>query len=124
MNNSYLAHYGVKGMKWHIRKKQDELYEKQLALKQRKEEQRAVYKTEEFKKMSSSARKQQRLDDKESNVEFETDIEERKEELEALTNELVDLYKEINLQKINTKRSMDRAALIIKKFKIKKAAII
>ena len=119
MANRYLAHYGVKGMKWDVRKKEDEIYEKKLALKQRKEEQRAAYKT-----MTTSQRKVAKAKDAAENEERKADLQARQEELEELTNKLVEAYDRIRMQKINTQRAMDRAALIIKKFKIKKAAII
>lgn len=124
MDNSYLVHYGVKGMKWNIRKKQEELAERMLVLKNRENNQRVKYKLTDFKNRSSLEKNQEKTIDQQSNEELIADIENRKKEIIALTNDLIDMYKKINIQKIDTQRSMDRAAMIIKKFKIKKAAII
>lgn len=124
MDNGYLAHYGVKGMKWNIRKKQEELSERILALNNRENNQRVKYKLTDLKDRSSLEKTQEKAIDQQSNEELITDIENRKKEIIALTNDLINHYKEMNLKKINVRNVQNRAALMIKKFKIKKAAII
>lgn len=119
MSEECLIHYGVRGMKWHIRKKQDELSDRQLLLKKQREEQK-----ERYKNMTTSEKKQARINDTASNEELANDIEARKEELKQLTEKLIESYKDIELSKRNTRRMYERAAQIISKRKIKNARIV
>lgn len=119
MPTEYLVHYGVTGMKWGIQKKQEELYDKKLAYKQKKEARRESYKT-----MTTSQRKAAKAKDQ---AEDEKDIQEMEviqEEIKELTNQLAQRYENIRLDQLNAQRSRDRAERIIRKFRIKRATII
>ena len=119
MPNEYLVHYGVRGMKWGIQKKQEELSDRQTAYRQKKQAQ-----SNSYKEMTTSQRKLAKVQDAVENEKDEAEIAAIQEEIVELTNQLAARYDRIRLEQINAKQAQDKAARIIKKLRIKKATIV
>lgn len=119
----YLVHYGVQGMKWGIRRKKQELVDLQTALRKRRMEQAAYYRTDQYKKASKKVKKQAKLDAKAANEKRTASIKAKQEELKNLIRDLNKTKANIALNKRNFQRQKQMASLIMKKRGTKKSRI-
>ena len=120
----YLIHYGVSGMKWGIRKKQEELVELQENLKKKKAEQAAHYKSDEYKKSSSDSKKQTRVNNNASNQKEIASIKAKQEEIKELLKQLNEINAEKALRQRNLQRQRQKVALMMQKHGLKRPRIV
>lgn len=95
-HSDYLVHYGVMGMKWHIKKKQEEVGSDVNAYKQRLAEQRANRKsTKGMTKAQRESYKSEQEAIKRENQAVKDAIEEKRADIAAMTRELAASKKRI-----------------------------
>lgn len=113
--NKFLVHYGVKGMRWDVRKKQDELYEQQKRLAKRREEQRVEKETARQNKNSGKV-KELTKQFKEENEASKAAMQETRDQIASMVNELLEMQKRGRRNQADVARQRQRTGLIMRKF--------
>lgn len=123
--NRYLAHYGIKGMKWDLSKRKNELEEEKEAFRQRKAEQTANRKS--TKGMTKAQREEYRAEreaQRAANQETQATLQAKRDEIAELSKKIMKAKRESEIRKRNVERQRQRAKTVMKKFGATKIRIV